>query len=631
VSPASEREARRVAEAARESEWARPSFAKGIFLGDFDLDLVHPHPQPTDEARSAGERFLMALEAFLRDEVDPLAIEREARIPDTVVKGLKALGAFGMKIEPRYGGLGLSHLYYNRALALAGSAHASLSSLLSAHQSIGVPEPLHLFGTEAQKEQFLPRVARDDISAFLLTEPDVGSDPARMASTAVPTPDGSSYVINGTKLWTTNGVIADLLVVMAVVPEAGDEPGGITAFVVEAASPGITVQHRNQFMGLRGIENGVTRFDNVMVPATNVIGGVGKGLRVALTTLNTGRLSLPAICAGSAKMSLRIARTWAGERVQWGRPIGTHEAVAHKIAFMAGLTFAMEAVVDLSGLLADQGSHDIRLEAALAKLYCSEMAWRVADDMVQIRGGRGYETAESLRARGEPAIPAEQILRDLRITRIFEGSSEIMKLLIAREAVDQHLSVAGDLIDPEAKPSSKARAALAATRFYARWLPSLVRRRPRRDYAKFGEPLGAHLRFVEQSSRRLARATFYGMARWRGGLERKQGFLGRIVDIGAELYAMSAACVRARMLVVAEQDGEAAVELADAFCSGARRRVGQLFHELWRNDDEDNYALAQAVLEGRYAWCELGVLDPALLGDATSAAEVHGRTASPAG
>lgn len=629
MSPASEREARRVAEAARESEWARPSFAKGIFLGDFDLDLVHPHPQPTDEARSAGEAFLRALEAFLRDEVDPLAIEREARIPDTVVKGLKALGAFGMKIEPRYGGLGLSHLYYNRALALAGSAHASLSSLLSAHQSIGVPEPLHLFGTEAQKEQFLPRVARDDISAFLLTEPDVGSDPARMASTAVPTPDGSSYVINGTKLWTTNGVIADLLVVMAVVPETEGKPGGITAFVVEAASPGITVQHRNQFMGLRGIENGVTRFEDVKVPAANVIGGVGNGLRVALTTLNTGRLSLPAICAGSAKMSLRIARTWAGDRVQWGRPIGTHEAVAHKIAFIAGLTFAMEAVVDLSGLLADQGSHDIRLEAALAKLYCSEMAWRVADDMVQIRGGRGYETAESLRARGEPAIPAEQILRDLRITRIFEGSSEIMKLLIAREAVDQHLSVAGDLIDPEANPSSKARAALGATRFYARWLPSLLRRPPRRDYADFGEPLAAHLRFVEQSSRKLARATFYGMARWRGGLERKQGFLGRIVDIGAELYAMSAACVRARMLVVAEQDGEAAVELADGFCSGARRRVSRLFHELWHNDDQDNDALAQGVLEGRYAWCEWGVLDPALLGD-TSSAEVHGHTASSA-
>jgi alkylation response protein AidB-like acyl-CoA dehydrogenase len=615
-----EKQARQVAEAARETEWTKPSFGKELFLGRLRLDLIHPHPQPTAEQQRKGDEFLAKLEAFLNEEVDPLQIERDAKIPEHVVKGLCNLGALGMKVDESYGGLGLSNLYYNRALALAGTAHSALSTLLSAHQSIGVPQPLKLFGSPEQKRRFLPRVAKDEVSAFLLTEPDVGSDPARMSATAVLTEDGSEYILNGTKLWTTNGVVADLLVVMAVVPPAEGKKGGITAFVVEAKSPGITVLHRNQFMGLKGIENGVTRFENVRVPAENVVGGVGKGLRVALTTLNTGRLSLPAMCSSSAKLSLKIVREWSNERIQWGVPIGKHEAIAHKISFIAGLTFAMDAVVELSSLLADEERNDIRIEAALAKLFCSEMAWIVADEMVQIRGGRGFETAESLHARGERPIPAEQILRDLRISRIFEGSTEIMKLLIAREAVDQHLSVAGSLVDPDVAMQEKVKSAKSAAAFYAKWLPQLATGPgQRRDsYSEMGEPLASHLRFVERSSRKLARSTFYGMSRWQAKLERKQGFLGRIVDVGAELYAMSAACVRAKMLVdqnAAEADG--AVELADLFCKGSRRRVESLFHDLWRNDDDANYAAAQRVLEGRYVWAEAGVMDPSLMASDT--------------
>jgi alkylation response protein AidB-like acyl-CoA dehydrogenase len=623
MSTVTEKEARQVAESAREQDWVMPSFGKELFLGHLRLDLIDPHPQPTDEQRRRGDAFLTRLEEFVRREVDPLQIERDAKIPEPIIKGLADLGALGMKVDEEYGGLGLSNVYYNRALALAGTAHSSLSTLLSAHQSIGVPQPLKLFGTEEQKKHFLPRVARNEVSAFLLTEPDVGSDPARMSATATPTEDGSAYLINGTKLWTTNGVIADLLVVMAVVPKSEDQEGGgrrrggITAFVVEANAPGITVLHRNQFMGLRGIENGVTRFENVRVPAENVVGGVGRGLRVALTTLNTGRLSLPAICMSSAKLALKYVREWSNERVQWGLPIGKHEAVAEKIAFIAGLSFAMEAVVELSSGLADEARNDIRIEAALAKLFCSEMAWRVADEMVQIRGGRGFETAESLRARGERPIPAEQILRDLRIARIFEGSSEIMKLLIAREAVDQHLSVAGSLIDPEVGLTDKAKSAANAASFYAAWLPKLATGAGQRpgSYAEFG-PLASHLRFVERSSRKLARSTFYGMSRWQGRLERKQGFLGRIVDIGAELFAMSAACVRAKMLQDAGADeAEGAVELAGLFCQGARRRVDDYFRGLWDNDDRTNYAAAQRVLEGRYTWAEEGVVDPSTLGE----------------
>jgi alkylation response protein AidB-like acyl-CoA dehydrogenase len=607
-----ERRARQVAEAAREAEWAFPSFGKELFLGRFRLDLIHPHPEPTPEAREKGVAFLARLETFLRASVDPMQIERDAKIPDEVVRGLFEIGAMGIKIPERYGGLGLTFLYYNRALELASSWHTALSTLMSAHQSIGVAQPVTLFGNEPQKEKYLPLVARKEVSAFLLTEPDVGSDPARMATTATPTPDGAGYIIDGVKLWTTNGVIADRLVVMAKVPASEGHRGGITCFIVDAHAPGITVEHRNAFMGIRGIENGVTRFDNVRVVADDVIAREGLGLKIALTTLNTGRLSLPAMCTASSKWALKIAREWSNERVQWGKPIGKHEAVAKKIAHIAAMAYAQESIVELCSLMADGHDRDIRIEAALAKLYCTESAWTVADELVQIRGGRGYETAASLQARGERPVGAEQVLRDLRICRIFEGSSEIMKLFIAREAVDTHLQAAGALADSDAGARAKATAAAGAGRFYVRWLPQLAFGAGYlpQSFAEFGA-LAGHLRYVERNSRRVARAVFYGMARWQAGLERRQAYLGRIVDIGAELFAMSCACVRAQMLVRRDaEQGARAVELADLFCQGARGRVAQLFVELRHNNDAADYRAAQQVLEGRYLLAEVGVLDP---------------------
>ncbi|MGW0908191.1 acyl-CoA dehydrogenase family protein [Streptomyces sp. NPDC002853] len=610
----SEREARQVAEAAREQDWRKPSFAKELFLGRFRLDLIHPHPMPADEDARRGEEFLAKLHDFCETKIDSARIEREAKIPDEVINGLKELGALGMKIDTKYGGLGLTQVYYNKALALVGSANPSIGALLSAHQSIGVPQPLKQFGTQEQKDEFLPRCARTDISAFLLTEPDVGSDPARLATMAVP--DGDSYVLDGVKLWTTNGVVADLLVVMARVPKSEGHKGGITAFVVEAAAEGITVENRNAFMGLRGLENGVTRFHQVRVPAAHRIGPEGAGLKIALTTLNTGRLSLPAMCVGAGKWCLKIAREWSGAREQWGKPVALHEAVGAKISFIAATTFALEAVLDLSSQMADEDRNDIRIEAALAKLYGSEMGCLMADELVQIRGGRGFETAESLAARGERAVPAEQVLRDLRINRIFEGSTEIMHLLIAREAVDAHLKVAGDLIDPDKSLTDKARAGAKAGGFYARWLPKLVAGPGQlpRSYAEFHPSghadLSPHLRYVERNARKLARSTFYAMSRWQGKMETKQGFLGRVVDIGAELFAMSAACVRAELLRTTEDHGREAYQLADTFCRQSRIRVDELFDRLWTNTDGVDRKVVKGVLNGMYTWLEAGVVDP---------------------
>jgi hypothetical protein len=259
-------------------------------------------------------------------------------------------------------------------------------------------------------------------------------------------------------------------------------------------------------------------------------------------------------------------------------------------------------------VIADDDTNDIRIEAALVKLFASEMAWQVADELIQIRGGRGYEKGTSLAARGERGAEAEQILRDLRINRIFEGSTEIMHLLIAREAVDAHLSVAGDIIDPEAGLSRKARAGVRAGAFYAKWLPTLAVGKGQSP-AGFGEfgPLSSHLRYVERASRKLARSTFYAMSRWQGKLEKKQGFLGRIVDIGAELFAMSAVCVRARAERKTRPEG---VELADLFCHQARLRAEALFDGLWANTDARDVRVARRVLEGRYTFLEDGIVLP---------------------
>jgi alkylation response protein AidB-like acyl-CoA dehydrogenase len=605
MSEVSAERSRQVAEAARQHEWTQPSFAKELFLGRLRLDLVEPFPTPTPQEEEKGERFLRRLRAFLTLHVDPMEIEHDARVPQRVIDGLAELGAFGMNIGEEYGGLGLSQVYYNRALEIVNSVHSALGALLSAHQSIGVPKPLKLFGTDEQKKRFLPRLARGEVSAFALTEPDVGSDPARLQTTAVP--DGDEYVLDGTKLWTTNGTIAKLLIVMAMVPESEGHRGGITAFVVESSMPGFVVERRNSFMGVRGIENAVLGLHGVRVPKENVIGREGEGLKIALVTLNTGRLSLPATNLTAVKAGLRIVRSWAAERVQWGRPIGRHDAIAQMIADMTASAFAMEAVVELSGGLADKDRSDIRLEAALAKLWVSETAWRNVDQMIQIRGGRGYETAESLKARGEAPIPAEQILRDLRVARIFEGSTEIMRLFIAREAVDRHLQAAGPMLEAT-DLRARSKAARSAAGFYARWLPGLTVGKGRVPFAyhDFGA-VAPHLRYAERTARKMARSLFYGMSRYGAGLEKRQAFLGRIVDIGAELFAIVAACVYARML--AERQGRAdAYELADLFTRQSRLRIEHLFDALWNNEDSRNYRAAQQMLDGRYRWLEEGLL-----------------------
>jgi alkylation response protein AidB-like acyl-CoA dehydrogenase len=610
AAPVTEAEARQVAEAARETEWALPSFVRELFLGHLRLDLIDPPPQPDADEQRRGAEFLASLEEFCRG-IDADEIDRTAKVPEEVIERLRGLGAFGIKIPREYGGLGLSQTTYNRAIALISTRCSAIGVLLSAHQSIGVPQPLKMFGTEEQKKKYLPRLAKGAISAFALTEPDVGSDPARMGATADPTEDGTAYILNGEKLWCTNGPISDVMVVMARTPaKTGSKRRGITAFIVETEWAGVEMVNRLDFMGLKGIENGVIRFTNVRVPRENVLWGEGKGLKLALITLNTGRLTIPATTAAAGKWCLKVSREWAAKREQWGAPVGKHDAVAQKLGQMAATTFAMEAITELASGLADAGRSDIRLEAAIAKMFNSEAAWRIVDDCMQIRGGRGYETAESLASRGEEPIPVERAMRDLRINLIFEGSSEIMRLFIAREAVDPHLQRAGAMVDPKASLGDRTKGALALGAHFAGWVPGLLMGKGRvpTAYSEYGQ-LAHHLRFVERGARKLGRTLLMAMTRFGPKLEKRQSVLFRLVDVGAELFAMAAVCVRAHHMLAANPDDPSPARLADLFCRHARRRVRRLFAEVFRNSDAMTYRVAQEVLQGKHVWLEKGIID----------------------
>src|SRR5258707_7849644 len=583
MSPA-QREALELTESAREAVQVERGFAGGLFMGRFNVAGIHAFPSQSAEDRDHGAPFLEQLEAFLKEHVNPDEIDRTGEIPQNVIEALARLGAFGIKISPECGGLGLSQTNYCRAGMMLGSFCGNLTALLSAHQSIGVPQPLILFGTEEQKRRFLPRVARGEISAFALTEIKVGSDPAKMETQAEPTPDGEAFILNGEKLWCTNGVKAGVIVVMAKTPPKmvnGKPKNQITAFVLDMDTPGIEVAHRCRFMGLKALYNGVVRFTNVRVPRENILLAAGKGLRVALTTLHTGRLTLPAACVGVSKRCLAIARKWAVEREQWGTSIGKHAAIAEKLARMAAQIFSMESMVLFAASIVDRDkTADVRLEAALCKLWATERSWEIINDTMQIRGGRGYETAQSLAARGEEPVPVERFLRDCRINTIFEGSSEIMRLFIAREMLDPHLKIGAPMLNSQLPMPERFRSAIRAAGFYATWYPKQwLSPLASGSGAGIDPVLSPHLRFAADSSRRLAREIFHAMARHGPKLERQQVLLGRFVDIGAEIFAIGSSCARAQSALATSKKADPdLLALADYFSRTARLRISLLFY-----------------------------------------------------
>jgi alkylation response protein AidB-like acyl-CoA dehydrogenase len=604
------RAALEVAEAARESQWTEPSFAQKLFMGQFDRTLIDTFPQQSAEEKAIGDAFCAQLADYLRKNLDAEEVDATRTIPSKVIDDLFKMGVFAMKVPREYGGKGFTQVNYNRAMMLLASHCASTAVLVSAHQSIGVPQPLKLFGTPEQKAKFFPRFANHTISAFALTEPSVGSDPSKLATEAKLTEDGKHYLINGEKLWCTNGPIAGLLVVMCKTDPKivnGKERPQITALIVEGGTPGIEVTHRCDFMGIRAIQNGLIRFNNVKVPAENVLWGTGKGLKLALTTLNTGRLTLPAACAGAAKQCLNICRRWGNERSQWGLPVGQHEVGREKLAYIASHTLAMEAIAKLTSHWADDHTKDIRIEAAMAKLFCSEVGWKIVDTTMQFRGGRGYEKASSLKARGETPFPVERMMRDMRINMIIEGTSEIMRLFLAREAMDPHLKMASDLLKAHNPIGTKAKAGAKLAGFYTGWYAQQWFNASLWERHDDMGILSGHYHYLQATAHRLARSIFHAMGMYQEKLERKQVLLGHLMEIGTELFAMSATCSYA-MHLASHHQGEGPMDLADYFCRESTRRIEDHFRNLSTGNERLMNDLGKKALAGDFAWMEEGIV-----------------------
>ena len=601
-----------MAEAARDQQWTKASFSKDLFMGKVDMSLIHPFPLQPAEDVEAGSEFLEKFKAILRDQVDPDQIDRDGEIPEEIVEALIEIGAYGIKVPKEYGGLGLSQTNYLHAASLMGSRCANVTVLLSAHQSIGVSQPLLLFGTEEQKKKYLPKVAKDVVSAFALTEVGVGSDPARMETRIDPSDYGEHFVINGSKLWCTNGTRAGVIVVMGRTPDKevrGKMRRQISAFILDMDTPGIKIEHRCRFLGLKSIYNAVISFKDVKVPKENLIGEEGRGLKVALATLNTGRLTVAGACVGISKRCLEMVNAWSKQREQWGGAIGKHGAIADKIGKMASRIFAMEALVTLTGRLVDMKKADIRLESAMSKMKATEDSYAIIDETMQIRGGRGYETAESLGNRGEKPVSVERMLRDARINLIFEGSSEIMRLIIARDAMDGHLSVAGDVLNSKLPMGTRLWAAVKAGFHYAWWYP--------KTFSPFGAKGtgGMHGRMKKQVnkaarlSRKLARRLFHAMARFGPKLEREHMLLKRFVDIGTEITSMCAVCSYAQAHYDKTKNAEF-LELAEMYCRDARLIIKQNFSGVGDNNDARMYKLAQKVMaDDQYTWLSDGIVN----------------------
>ena len=567
-----------VAEAARD-EMKEKSLAGGLFVGELNLQNARPFPEQSIMDRALGRVYVHDFWDIMKG-ISANDIDKTGEIPQSVLDDLAEIKSFALKIPEEYGGRGLSQMNYAKGAMVSGIYCGNIAALLSAHQSIGVPQPLLMYGTEEQKKKFLPRFGEGAISAFALTEEGVGSDPSKLTTKAELTEDGEHYIINGEKLWCTNGVKANVIIVMA---RTGAK---ITAFIVEMDTPGVEVIHRSRFMGLKALYNGVVKFTNVKIPKENIVLAEGKGMRVALNTLNIGRLTIPAICVGASKECLRMMREWTSTRSQWGQEIGKHQMLADKLARMAADTYAMEAMVELCSNLVDRKNCDIRVESAMAKMWATEAYWTIIDNSMQMKGGRAYETDDSKLARGEEADGIERMFRDCRINLIFEGSSEIMRLILAREALDPHLKIAGDVLNSKVPIKKRLKAAVRAGLHYAwwypkQWLPNLS--------------LNKYHRFVKNKSKRLARTLFHSMLRYGPGLDKQQLLLGRITEIGTELFIIMAAVLKAESTHDNRDE-----ELADAVFRNGKVKINKIFASIGNNADQSNYKLGRKILDGVY-------------------------------
>ena len=605
------------------------SFLAGLYDGKPDFDLLLPPEEPQEE-RAAGEAYCRTIQSYLTTQVDPAEIERTAKIPDYVLKGLFKLGAFGMKIPKEYGGLGFSYKNYGRVLTVLASWSNILALTVAVPQSIGIAMPILLFGNEQQKRTYLPRVAREDISAFALTESITGSDAANIATSAVLDATGRAFIVNGEKLWCTNGTIARYLTLIARVPARREEhngkrvwipvPGGNgaedrvhTAFILDMTLPGIAIRQQCQFEGCRGIENAHMTFHDVRVPAENLIGEIGKGLNYALTILNVGRaISIPALCLGMAKQAWQPTLDRMNTRHTFQKPLAERQTQQMRVGRMAATLFAMESLASLVWHLADYKRYDIRIEAAVAKMFCSEETIRFLKDAQIIFGGMGYETADSKQFRGEPAFGIEQLVRDAEMARIGEGATDILRPYVAREGLNTHLERARYYFDERVTGLRRLTEIGHLLRFYVRWYARQWLRRRVPFRLEFQHPrVRPKLAFVERASRRLARAILYALLAHREALRDDQGRQNRIEAVGEDLLVIAATALYAERQERIARRLEL-WQLAEEVFREASQRVDQNIQELIRNRDALLTDIGKKALTGTYPSLSEGIIQRGL-------------------
>lgn len=405
-------------------EPSQMGFVKNLFWGRFRSDLVFPYPQSSREEKEKCDRLLAELEDYLKNEHPSVLIDQEEYVPDWCFKRLFDMGVMGMTVPVEFGGLGLGVTSYNRVLEMIGRYCGSTSVIVSAHQSIGC-KAIMLFGTPEQKKRFLPKVAREYLSAFCLSEPNVGSDAAGQETRCEWNEKEQCYILNGEKKWSTSGALSGMFTVMAKQPlkdaKTGKVKDGVTALICTPDMEGIDIFQKNRSKtGIRGTWQARIRFTNVKVPKENLLHKEGKGLNVALTCLNFGRCTLSAGIGGGAKRAFEQSTKWVQTRYQFSRPLADFELVQQRVARMSAYTYAMDAMLYLMTGMLDRHDTDIMVETAITKVFCSHFGWEVIDDAMQLMGGEGYVTENEF----------ERIWRDNRIHRIVEGSNEVMQSFV---------------------------------------------------------------------------------------------------------------------------------------------------------------------------------------------------------
>ena len=562
-----------------------PSFTRGVFLGEIREDLVFPFPEPSREEKESLAAILDAFRTWAADTLDSAQIDHDGRFPDAVRQGMAELGLMGLNIPEQYGGFGASAMVFNRVFGEIGAHDAALAVYFGAHQSIGI-KGIILFGTEAQKQQWLPKCASGEcIGAFCLTEAGSGSDAQAMRTTAVPSADGSHYVLNGAKIWISNAGYAGVLTVFAKVPVTidGVVKQRVTAFIVDAHAPGISLGKIEAKMGIKGSDTRTITFENVQVPAENLLGEVGGGFKIALEILNSGRLGLSAGSTRGTREMMKLALAHAKEREQFGRAIGSFEMIQRKFAVAAADCYAMDSAWMLCAGMVDRGGVDFSLETAACKIYASELAFRTASEAMQIAGGIGYSKE----------YPYEQALRDSRINMIFEGTNEVLRALIALMGLQQP----GEELKAVGKAFKDPLHSLGAISSY---LTGKVKRTlVKPSFSQVHPSLKEEAELVADNIHALALAVEKALIEHGKTIIERQFLHERMANAAIDIYLATAVLSRVTALLgrAGEQAAQADLEVARFFIPMAMRRTRRAIRALERNADAAARAIATRALQ----------------------------------